>query len=477
MSHPIEAVLIGAGNRGADAYGAYALAHPDEIRFVAVAEPHDVRRARFAQAHAIPPERQFGTWEDLLAQGQIADAAFVCTLDRLHVAPALAALEAGYDVLLEKPMATTLADCVRLVQAAERTGRLLQICHVLRYTAYFSTLHNIVTSGRLGKVITVEHRENVTYWHMAHSYVRGHWRNSQIESPMIMAKCCHDLDVLYWNLGACRHLSSVGSLVHYRPENAPPGAPERCTDGCPAADECPWYAPRLYMDLVPLMRIARHSPAAMQRLGAALILDHPGLANVARRAIPPLNAALDYRDWPISVISEDTSPEARWRALETGPYGRCVYHCDNDVVDHQVVTLEFESGASGAMVMHGHSHREGRTMRYDGTRATLLGHYYPDEQELQIHDHLTGKTEIIRPTLGPIGATGHGGGDEGLMAAFVRAVHERSTALTAAGSTSLTTSRGALESHLMAFAAEEARVNRSIVCMDEFRRHSETMAR
>jgi len=488
MSQPIEAVLVGAGNRGADAYGAYALAHPDEIRFLAVAEPHDVRRARFAQAHAISPERQFRTWEDLLAQGQIANAALVCTLDRLHVAPALAALEAGYDVLLEKPMATTLADCVRLVQAAERTGRLLQICHVLRYTAFFSTLHDIVTSGRLGRVITVEHRENVTYWHMAHSYVRGHWRNSKIESPMIMAKCCHDLDVLYWNLGPCQRLSSVGSLTHYRPENAPPDAPERCTDGCPAAGDCPWYAPRLYLDLVPLMHIARHSPVALERLGAALVLDRPKLADVARR-IPSLNAALDYRGWPISVISEDTSPQARWRALETGPYGRCVYHCDNDVVDHQVITMEFESGASGVLVMHGHSHREGRTMRYDGTRATLLGQYYPDEQEIQIYDHLTGQVEIIRPALGPIGATGHGGGDAGLMAAFVRAVHDRSTALTAAGSavseaalttsgsSALTTSRGALESHLMAFAAEEAREDKTVVYMDEFRRRSETTAR
>jgi len=466
MPQPITAILIGAGNRGAEAYGPYALAHPDEIRFIAVAEPHEARRNRFAQAHAIPSERQFHTWEDLLAQRQIADVALVCTLDRNHAAPTIAALEAGYDVLLEKPMATTLADCVQLVKTAERTGRLLQICHVLRYTAFFSTLHEIIASGRLGDVVTVEHRENVTYWHMAHSYVRGHWRNSQIESPMIMAKCCHDLDVLFWNLGPCHQLSSVGSLMHYRPENAPPGAPERCTDGCPAAGDCPWYAPRLYIDLIPLMQIARRSPLAMERLGAALILDHPKFAKVARRLLPPLDTALDYRGWPISVLSEDTSHEARWQALKTGPYGRCVYHCDNDVVDHQIVTMEFEGGTSASLVMHGHSHREGRTMRYDGTRATVRGQYYPDEQEIQVHDHRTGKVDIIRPTVGPIGATGHGGGDVGLMAAFVRAVRDRTQALT--------TGRESLESHLMAFAAEEARVNRSILYMEEFRRRSET---
>ena len=466
MSQPLTAVLIGAGNRGYAAYGPYGLAHPDEIRFISVAEPHDTRRARFAQAHAIPPERQFRTWEDLLAQGQIADTALICTLDRAHVEPTVAALETGYDVLLEKPMATTLADCVRLVQTAEHTGRLLQICHVLRYTSFFSTLHDIVTSGRLGDVITVEHRENVAYWHMAHSYVRGNWRNSKIESPMILAKCCHDLDILYWNLGPVARLNSFGSLIHYRPENAPPGAPERCTDGCPVAAACPWYAPRLYLELVPLMHVARRSPTTLERLGATLALDHPSLTSAARHVIPGLDAALDYRGWPISVISEDTSPEARLHALQTGPYGRCVYRCDNDVVDHQIVNMTFESGISAVLVMHGHSHREGRTMRYDGTRATLRGHFYLNgDHEIQIHNHLTGKVEVIRPTAGLAPASGHGGGDVGLMAGFVHAVRNPAHALT--------TARESLESHLMAFAAEEARVSGSIVSMDKFRRQAE----
>lgn len=456
--------MVGAGDRGYASYAPYALRHPGELRFVAVAEPHDVRRARFAQAHGIPPERQYRTWEDLLAQGQIADAALICTLDRLHVAPTLAALEAGYDVLLEKPMATTPADCVRLVQAAERTGRLLQVCHVLRYTAFFSTLHDIVASGRLGEIVTVEHRENVIYWHMAHSYVRGNWRNSQLESPMILAKCCHDFDILYWNLGPVKRLSSIGSLIHFRAENAPPGAPERCTDGCPAADECPWYAPRLYLDFIPLLHAARqYSPNWWERLGAALALDYPVLRR-ALRLIPGLEKRLDYRGWPVSVISEDASREARLHALRTGPYGRCVYRCDNDVVDHQIVNMEMESGASVVLVMHGHSHEEGRTMRYDGTRATLRGKFANGLISLiEIHDHCTGRVERIIP---PTRRGGHGGGDEGLMAAFVRAVRERSAALT--------TARESLESHLMAFAAEEARVAGVIVDMDTYRARAET---
>ncbi len=418
---PITAVMVGAGSRGYYAYGPYALRHPDELNFVAVAEPHDERRRRFAEAHDIPPERQFRSWEELYAQGRLADALLNCTLDRMHLASTLPALELGYEVFLEKPMANTLAGNVELVQAAERLGRLLMIGHVLRYTAFFSTLHQIIASGRLGRIITVEHRENVTYWHMAHSFVRGNWRNSQIESPMILAKCCHDLDILYWNLGPVVRLNSFGSLIHYRAENAPPGAPLRCLDGCPVADECPWYAPRLY-------------------------LRDDG-----------------YVGWPISVISEDTSLEARRRALETGPYGRCVYHCDNDVVDHQTVNMEFESGATGVLFMHGHSYEENRTMRYDGTRATLRGWFgYGHGDTIEIHDHLTGRVEEIDIQAG---ASGHGGGDEGIMRTFVGAIRgEREK---------LTTARESLESHLMAFAAEEARVEGGIVFMDEFRRRAE----
>jgi predicted dehydrogenase len=341
----------------------------------------------------------------------------------MHLDSTLPALELGYDVLLEKPMSNSLEGNVRLVQTAERHSRLLMICHVLRYTAFFSKLHEIIASGRLGRVITVEHRENVVFWHMAHSFVRGNWRDSQLESPMILAKCCHDLDILFWNLGPVTRLNSFGSLIHYRPENAPPGAPQRCTDGCPVADDCPWYAPRLYLR------------------------DD------------------EYTGWPISVISEDTSLEARRRALETGPYGRCVYHCDNDVVDHQTVNLEFESGATGVLFMHGHSHEEGRTMRYDGTRATLRGKFgYGSGDSIEIHDHLTGRVEQVDPRAG---TSGHGGGDEGIMAAFVNALHNPDTALT--------TARESLESHLMAFAAENARVEDSIIHMDDFRRQAEAV--
>ena len=212
--------MIGAGNRATWSYGPYALQHPDEIQFIAVAEPDAERRARFASYHDIPAEMQFASWEELAARPQLARAAINCTQDRTHYASTLALLRAGYDVLLEKPIAPTRAECIALVEEAERLGRLLQVCHVLRFTAFFTALYDIVNSGRLGRIITIDHRENVSYWHMSHSFVRDNWRNEALSAPMILAKCCHDLDILYWNLGApVRALQSFGSLIHFRPEH------------------------------------------------------------------------------------------------------------------------------------------------------------------------------------------------------------------------------------------------------------------
>ncbi len=245
MKQPIDLVLIGAGQRGALAYGSYALARPEDARIVAVAEPDPERRKRVADQHDIDDDMCFADWRELTSRSQLARGAIIATQDQDHVPPAVAAMQAGYDVLLEKPMAHTLAGCVQLVQTAEHTGRILQVCHVLRYSPFWRALHEVLEFGRLGDIITVEHRENVAFWHMAHSFVRGNWRNAALSSPMILAKCCHDLDILVWNLSSpVQRLSSFGSLRHFRPENAGPEIPDRCTDGCPVEQKLPVFCHR-----------------------------------------------------------------------------------------------------------------------------------------------------------------------------------------------------------------------------------------
>jgi predicted dehydrogenase len=399
------------------------------VRFVAVAEPDPIRRRRFADEHDIDDAYCFESWEALTAKGQLGQAALVTTQDQMHVEPAVAAMKAGYHVLLEKPMAHTLAGCVELVQTAEQTGRILEICHVLRYSPFWRKLHDVVESGYLGELVTVEHRENVAYWHMAHSFVRGNWRNAALSSPMILAKCCHDLDILVWNLASpVKRLSSVGSLLHYRGDQVGVEIPARCTDNCPIEQSCPFSAIGLYLDY-------RHMEQK------------------------PSNPA--YPDqWPFSVLTHDLSRAGRLQALPSGPYGRCVYRCDNDVVDHQLVAMELESGVSVAMVMHGHSNEEHRSMRYDGTRATLRARA-GGATEITVHHH-GGKVEQI-----PIedANSGHGGGDAGIMADFVRVLRGEAEPLTSA--------RVSLESHLLAFAAEEARVQGTMIQMNEFRARAE----
>lgn len=403
---------MGAGQRGRYVYGAYASEHPARLSFVGVVDPDDGRREAFGVIHDIPPDRRFADHEEALRLG--AEAWIIASPDRAHRPAALAALGNGIPALVEKPLAATIDDAAALVGAARYSASLLVVAHVLRYTPFFETLHEVVASGRLGEIMTVEHRENVVAWHMAHSFVRGNWSRSKESTPMIAAKCCHDFDILTWNLPSpVRWLSSIGSLLHFRPENAPAGATARCISPCPVAN-CPFDARRIYLNP-------------------------------------------DWSGWPVHVVTDDLSLEGRRRALEDGPYGTCVYTAGSDVVDHQIVTMELESGASVSLTMHGHAHEEARTMRYDGTRATLRA-VFGRRQEIELTDHVGGRAERV-----PIRTAGggHGGGDSGALETFIAALRS--------GERPPTTAADSLESHYLAFAAEEARLNRSTIDMHEYR--------
>jgi predicted dehydrogenase len=416
----VEAVLIGAGNRGRYVFGRYALRRPERLRIVAVAEPDAERRSVFAGEHAIPETRRFPDWRELLAAKTGAPVAIVATSDTMHVEPALAAFASGHHVLLEKPIAPTPAECVRVVEAAEASGRLLQIGHVLRYTAFYERVHEILAGGSLGDLVTIDMKEHVAYWHMTHSYVRGKFRNRAIAAPLLLAKTCHDMDLLVWFAGrAPARVASFGSLLHFRPEGAPPGAAARCTDGCVAQATCPHDAEKFY--LAPDDRLARM--------------------------------------WPWTDVSPDPTREARRRALETGPYGRCVYRCDNDAVDHQVLAVEFEGGLTATFTVHGSASDEKRTIRITGTRGELRGVLHDGVIELTRHGRPG--TERIE-TKGP-GVLGHFGGDEGLLHHFTDVVAREAHA------EARTSGRVSLDSHLLGFAAERARETGAVVDLRAFR--------
>ena len=413
----IDAIIVGAGGRGL-AYGRFATEHPGDLKIVGFAEPDPIRRERFLSEHDITPEMVFDDWQSLLDRGRrLASAAINCTMDRMHFNSTMRLLDLGYDVLLEKPMTPVLNENLRLVAKAEETGRLLQICHVLRYTPFWQALRAVVQSGALGRIISVTHRENLIYYHMAHSFVRGNWRSEATSGPMILSKCCHDFDILLWILQKqVAWLQSFGSLIHFRPENAPEGATERCTDPCPAADSCKYEATRRY--------------------------------------------ARDGEGWPQNAVSYIPTSAARLEQLKTDWYGRCVYQCDNDVVDHQTVNMELEDGTTVTLVMNGQSDEESRTMRWDGTKATLYGKFSSRGHEIRIHHHRTGEVEEV-PVIARDGS-GHGGGDFGIVRSFVNSLRGQPD-------DSVTTARESLESHLLAFAAEESRLRKTVINMEQYR--------
>jgi len=407
---PLTALLAGAGQRGYYAYGRWALDHPALLRFVAVVEPDLARRARFAAAHGIEDELSVASFADL--PDRVADCCFVAAPDQAHHGLAVAALDDGYHLFLEKPIAATVEDCVDLAARSSGADVVTAVGHVLRSTPFFRAVRDVVQSGRLGDVITVEHRENVAAWHMAHSFVRGNWAVAGAATPMIVQKCCHDFDILRWVLDDdTARLASFGSLYHFHPERAPQGATARCVD-CPVED-CPFDARRVYLNM-------------------------------------------GNTGWPIHVITDDLSRSGRLAALEDGPYGRCVYTAESDVVDHQVVVMELASGTTVSLAMHGHSPREERTMRYDGSVATLRGRFGV-VQTIEVLDHATG--EIDEVSIASHG--GHGGGDDGAIRRFVaeaRGDEEPSNTI-----------EDSLDPHLYAFASEEARLSGTTIELDRYR--------
>ena len=406
--NPVTAVVLGAGSRGST-YASYAKEHPEELKIVAIAEPRRDRLDQLADEVGVPAEYRFENWQALLARPRLADCAFVCTLDDDHTAPALKALELGYHLLLEKPMSNTEEECRAIVEAARKAERTLAVCHVLRYTPFYMTLKGLLDSGEIGEVAAINQIENVGYWHQAHSFVRGNWRTVRETSPMLLQKSCHDMDIILWLMGRnCRRVQSFGSLRHFNVENAPAGAPERCLDGCPHAETCPYYAPKLYMD--------------MSRTG-----------------------------WPIDVITTDFTEEGRRKALEEGPYGRCVYRCDNDVVDRQVVNLEFENGGVATFTMIGLSADFCRQLKIFGTKGQIEANMGTGEIFLRRF----GEEPILIPLDMGDEASGHGGGDFGIMRDFIRVLRE--------GGESCTSAAVSLQSHLICFAAERSRRENIVV--------------
>jgi predicted dehydrogenase len=420
-SKPLDLACIGCGAR-AQTYTQLAARQPDRFRIVAGADPVPERVEKIRRTSGYPGFRGFASAEAILSAGKLADVMIVATQDNDHFEHCRGALQGGYHVLLEKPISTRMEQVLEIERLARQTGRRVMVCFVLRFAAFYRKVKEIIESGALGEIVSLQASEGVHPWHQAHAFVRGHWSVTGKSSPMILSKCCHDTDILHWLAGRrCTRVASFGTLGFFRPERAPAGAPARCTDGCPVGDTCPYNALRYTTDM-----------------------RSPWLSMVYDRA------------------ADATAEEiAAW--LRTSPWGRCVYRCDNDVVDRQALALEFEGGITGTFTMTAFAF--GRHLEVCGTQGVLKG---GESYRQHFGAHLILLPHQGDPTRYTVQAEDggyelHGGGDAGLVHALYGEMTQPPDVALAADLDST------VHSHAIAFAAEESRLTGRVVDLGRWR--------
>ena len=412
-------ILIGAGSRGMNYTGRMQTHFPDEFEVVAVAEPIENRRNFIKERHNIPDNMCFESWEPLLDMPKFADLVVVATMDRDHFAPAMAAIDKGYPLLLEKPVAPTPEECRKIQKAAEDKGVFVLVCHVLRYTKFFIALKNIIDSGEIGDVMNIHHIEGVGNVHQSHSFVRGNWGNSEESSFMLLQKSCHDMDILAWLIGKkCKRAQSFGSLSYFKRENAPEGSPEYCIEGCPVADSCNYNAVKLYLES-----------------------DSSWFRKASTKNVAP------------------TDDDVR-RAITETQYGKCVYKCSNNVVDHQVVNLEFEDNVTVSFTMSAFNHG-GRFIRIMGTKGEIEAKMEGNEINVYRFDERRWHSVDCNGVSDQSIVSGHGGGDDGIIFAL-RDLMDGKASKSGCGIAE------SCENHMIAFAAEESRKSGRVVSLDEY---------
>ena len=411
----LKVALAGLGSRGKDTYAKCANVYPEKMEIVAIADIDRSKVDEVASLYNIPQNMCFNSAEELLAQEKIADVMFITTQDKQHVGHAIPALKKGYHLLLEKPISPDLDECREIVKVAKECNRKVVVCHVLRYTPFFTKLKQMIEEDSIGEIVNVMAIENVGYWHQAHSFVRGNWRNSETTSPMILQKCCHDMDLYLWLTGkTCKSVSSFGSTYLFKEECAPEGAALRCLDGCSAKENCPFDAEKIYIS---------HKKI--------------GVAN-------------GYNSWPLDVLTLHPSVESITEAIKTGPYGRCVYHCDNNVVDHQVVNLEMTDGSNVHLTMSAFTATGSRYAKFMGTKGEIIADMSTNIIKLTRFGEDTVEIDVSKIAND---FSGHGGGDNRMVSEFLDLIiydKEPTSAITSV--------EHSVESHYCALAAEKSRL-------------------
>lgn len=410
--------LIGAGARGRLAYGEYILQNQDKLRYVCVVEPDKNKREICAKGHGISSEFVFEDEAEFFKLGKICDAVVVAHQDKQHYKTVMKALELGYDVLLEKPMSPNPLECMEMDKKARETGRLLMVCHVLRYTTFYDKLKSLIDNNAIGKLYGIDHVENIGNYHMAHSFVRGNWRNKEMTSPIILAKSCHDMDIITWLVNSkCNAVYSRGRLNYFKPENAPSNSALKCLE-CSLKDTCRFSAKKVYLG---------------ENIGS----------------------------WPANTLCGIQTEEEITKVLNNSSYGDCVWKvADNNVCDHQVTTMSFDNGVEATFTLTAFTHNQYRETRVYGSEGSIYASTTSNTITLKKHGYRESCDQVIEVYYPEVVPGGHGGGDTGLMEDFVNQLYARGEGRTS--------SSQSMQSHIMSLAAEESRLSKTEIIIDEY---------
>lgn len=404
----LKFIVLGAGGRG-QTFSTWLANEVGAGSVVAVADPNPMRRKVIGDQHGIPANMRFETWQEVMALPQFADVVINTTMDQDHIGSAVTAMRAGYHMMLEKPMAVRLEDCEEIDRVRAETGRKVVVCHSLRYHSAYAEIRRILRSGAIGEVLSYDQLEAVEHIHMSHSFVRGNWGREKESTFILMAKSCHDVDIVVDMVGdEVESVSSFGELSYFKPENAPEGAPNFCLEGCPVAKTCPYEASKLY-------------------LNEGYWGHHAGFDLL-----------------PLEQAKEE---------LKVSRYGRCVFKAGNDVCDHQVVAFKFKSGATATLTTTAFTPFGGRFVRVHGSKGYLEARI--DERKIDYWQFWDSnkKTSIDIPSSSGT----HGGADSTVMSTLIRAIEEDDD------SCILTDTATSLKTHRVVFCAEQARRENRVV--------------
>ncbi|MGL5954998.1 MAG: Gfo/Idh/MocA family protein [Brevinema sp.] len=425
----VKVALIGAGNRWTHAYAEWIRTHKDDIELIAIAEKTTDRLSYHQDYFSIKEEACFSDWKAMLTYIKDKDvtAVIICTSDHDHYESAMACLEQNYHLLLEKPIAPNPKECIDIAKLANEKQRVVMVAHVLRYTPFFQKIRELIQLGEIGTIQSIQHTENIGYFHMAHSFVRGIWNHKESSNPIILAKTCHDLDILLYIMGGnvkAKTVAGLGSLHHFKVDNAPKGATKQCSKQCPVYETCP-YSIKTYL-----------TTGAFAK---------------------SIDGGLDHGDKLEEV-------------LKTSRYGRCIYHCDNNVCDSMSTIIEFDNGVNASMTLSAFTDEINRTINIMGSHGQIRGNMEKDEIILYHFGAGEGpyrnkQNTTYHPLADHVKTlsskfSGHGGGDDRFMEDFVQAIQGKGANLSGISHS--------IQSHLIAFALEESRVTHKMINMKQF---------